>query len=267
MTAVSIGITIWLLSLSPLFNPSGSPIASDANQPRETVTVGEDLPVPGQPSVQAPENPQEPPPDAPGTFKLVTHDKDGRIAPRIPISATGPVAKNLVTDAKGVAVLTGPPGIYEFAVKIGCQGPLHILYGAAASRQLLSGANVELKLRTEWQHRIAPAGNADSSYFPFWPIGERVTVTFDLHDRCLEILAPEGSSFPTWRFRTNAILEVLAQPALTADQNSKSKMDVKCVGQGKPSILAHDSENPLDTIDLVDIMLSAREGRGIECKG
>jgi hypothetical protein len=249
--------------------------ASPFNRPDSTAPTQAQTATVGDPSMLdfEEERPAEPtnaagdlPAENDGTLRIVTKDRQGRPAPQIPVVMKGPLTKNLTTDSKGVVTLKAPPGIYEFAVPIGCQGPLRIAYGATASRQLLAGTPLEVALETEWLHRIAPAGSADSSHTPDWPVGKVVQVFFDVHDRCEEVLAPPGSTFPTWRFRASANLEIVALPQLTANEHSKSQMEVRCLSGGVPELIAYDSTNPSDTLDLVQVLIPSFANRRTECR-
>jgi len=199
-------------------------------------------------------------------FTVITKDQNGLGPNGIPIRVTGALNQMLATDAKGIANLTGPAGRYAFAIPTGCQDSFLIRYGGTATRGVPPGIKMDVGLSVQWEHRIAPSASSDASEGPYWRVGNTIKVRFVVIDRCEEKLAPPGSRFPSWRFRVNSLLEVVSPPELLVDGNSRSEIQVRCKTEGQPSLVAYDSENLPDEVDLMAHVLNGPTTGPVECR-
>jgi hypothetical protein len=158
------------------------------------------------------------------------------------------------SDGNGKFSFTADPGEYSAQVIAGCTGPLIVEYGGGGGGYLVAGQTVSARIHVTWKHLVAPADAAFPSKGPDWPVGETIVITFDLYDRCNDDRA-RNAAFPTWSFRTSPNLEVVGKPSLRSNANGQSDVSIRCKSPGDVTLVAFDTKNPTDEVDMIKAIL------------
>ena len=176
----------------------------------------------------------------------------------IPANLTGVIKGVYKSDKDGKLSFKAKAGQYTLQVIAGCSGPVIVDYGGGGSGHLVAGQTASGTIQVSWRHTIAPGEAAFPSQGPVWPVGETIDITYDVIDRCANDKA-SNATFPTWQFKTSSNLELVGTPLLQSDGRSQSLVKVRCRAPGTPTLIALDSKNPTDEIDVIKVIVG--EGR------
>jgi hypothetical protein len=186
------------------------------------------------------------------TLTLVDHNKLNPSG--IPVKMSGVVQGVYRSDSQGKLSFHADPGQFSAQVLAGCTGPVIVEYGGGGGGYLVAGQKVNATINVAWRHLVAPADAAYPSKGPNWPVGETIAITYDLYDRCNNDKA-RNAEFPTWSFRTSPNLEVIGKPSLSSNSNAQSDLSVRCKSGGDVALVAVDTKNPTDEVDMIRAML------------
>jgi hypothetical protein len=189
-----------------------------------------------------------------GTLTLTMVDQNKLNPSGIPVNLSGAVVGVHKSDDRGKLSFKAKPGQYSAQALVGCSGPLIVDYGGGGSGYLVAGQAVSGTIPVAWRHAIAPADAASPSAGPNWPIGETIDIVFDVYDRCRNDFA-RSATFSTWAFRTSSNLEVIGSPSMRSDERAKSLVRVRCNSSGEPTLIAYDTKNRLDEVDMIKALL------------
>jgi hypothetical protein len=189
-----------------------------------------------------------------GTLVLTLVDHNKLNPSGIPVKMSGVIQGLYRSDSQGKLSFQASPGQFSAQVMAGCTGPLIVEYGGGGGGYLVAGQKVNATINVAWKHLVAPADAAYPSKGPNWPIGETIGITFDLYDRCNDDKA-RNAEFPTWSFRPSPNVEVVGKPSLRSNSNGQSELSVRCKSGGDVALVAFDTKNPTDEVDMVRAML------------
>lgn len=227
--------------------------------PAPTFVYGSDFEIPGQ----SPDAPGESVKQAPAGEEVgrleITLGDHNKLNPRgIPIDMSGVIAGRFHSDEKGKFVFSGRPGRFGAQIPTGCVGPFLIHFGPSTGGVLLKGQTLRGAMTVEWKHKIAPAFGAYPSKSPYWPVGETVTIHYDVIDRCANDKA-RNTIFEPWGFRTSDNIEIAAPPVFQTNSDAQAVLKVRCKAPGKVALVAFDAVNPSDEFNFQKAMLTFGE--------
>lgn len=240
VTALAVGLVI--LSSCGRFERSRP--GSRSQSPDKKTTYGSGLKVPGLANGPSPTGPV-------GTLVIDIVDQNQRNPEGISVAFLGPTQATLRSDSKGIIRFNGAPGAYELAVQVGCSDGIEVLAGGTATAAVVEGREQTGRLMAVWRQRIAPGPPIFSSSTPYWPVGNTIQIRYDVVDRCLEEARAPEAVYPTFVFRTGAILKVEGTPKLQADAKGFGHLQVVCTDEGTPELNAEDTRNPRDRLDMI----------------
>lgn len=228
---------------------------------RAPETVGESVGVtPGPPATPASQAAKSSGP--PLVVTIV--DQNKRNPPNIPVRVSGPVTQNLLSDSSGKVTVNAPPGNYRLEVPAGCHDKVMISFGGTASAAIAPNQSATGTLKVQWQQRYVPGLPVFSSSGSDWPLGQKITLRYSVQDRCEEADQAPGASIETYRFTPSANLRIVSGPGLRSNSDGVASIDVECTAAGRPSLVAADSLNPPDSVDLAQ--QDSASNRPPECR-
>jgi hypothetical protein len=223
----------------------------DTDAPRPSVVVGQQLleelpptpsPIPAGQATKA------------ASFAMRLTDDDKGHPAGIPVQVAGPVTRTVISDADGYVKATVPPGIYRFTVTEGCHDAVIVQKGGGGRAGVVEGQTTKGTLLVLWQHRYGPAPPVYNDVGGDWSVGRSVNFSFVVEDHCDQTSAP-GKSISTYAFKTSANLRIAKPPSLRADSAGRSHVTVACTSAGAMSLDVYDTQNPADTIDLIQLVV------------
>lgn len=231
----------------PSPTPIGSPFVygSDFNIAEETPPIALDEQKPAPAAV------------AGGLARLeITLRDQNKLNPvGMPMDMSGVISGRFHSDQKGQFNLSSRPGRFKARVPAGCNGPFLIHFGPATEGVLVEDQTLRGAMALNWQHKIAPAFGAYPSKSPNWPVGETITIYYDVIDRCTNDRARD-MVFEQRSFRTSDNLEIAAAPAFHTNSNAQAMVQVRCRSAGKAVLVAFDPKNPPDEFNFQEAMLT-----------
>jgi hypothetical protein len=198
--------------------------------------------------------PSEPEKKGVAILDLSITDDNGLHPSGIAVTINGPDPATVLSDAKGRVSFTGPAGFYSAKIAEGCFDKVIVDEGGSATLGLVEGETLEGTLLVIWQHRFGPSAPVSTDVGGNWPIGRNVTLTYDVRDRCSQDRAPKAA-FPTFAFEHSKNLKIIGRPALVADGTGRATVVVSCTAEGEIKLLALDTDNPSDRIDLIRLAI------------
>jgi hypothetical protein len=230
----------------------GSVARTDRDRgPRPSVVVGrhllDELPITAEPT-----NPGQRSKAA--RFAMRLSDDNGKHPAGVPVAVSGPVTRTVTSDAAGYVKATVPPGIYRFNVVEGCHRTVIVNKGGSGQAGVVEGRTTSGTLLLLWQHRYGPAPPVYNDVGGDWPVGRPVEFSFAVEDHCEQQPAP-GTSIATYAFKTSANLRITEPPSLRAGDDGRSRVTVACTEAGEVSLDVYDTQNPGDTIDLIQLVI------------
>lgn len=189
-----------------------------------------------------------------GRLELTLSDQNKLNPSGIPIDMSGVINGRFHSNEKGRFVFSAKPGRFGAQIPTGCIGPLLMQFGPSTGGVLVGGQTLRGAMTVEWQHKIAPGFGAYPSKSPYWPVGETITIYYDVIDRCANDKAP-NVDFEPWSFRTSTNLEVAAPPVFRTNSNAQAMVQVRCKAPGRLALVAVDSANPSDEFNFQKAML------------
>lgn len=175
-------------------------------------------------------------------------DRTGRHPAQIPVRVTGPVDAVQYSDAHGNLTFF-TPGRYTFAVVQGCAPAVQVFTGGQASGAAAAGQSQHGTLDVDWRHRFSPSPPVFSNPSPPWPVGQDVSVQFNVIDRCTNRFVP-NASYPTFTFVTSPNLRVSKKPTLKSNAKSQGFVTVSCLKPGPVTLGTYDTANPKDSFNM-----------------
>lgn len=198
---------------------------------------------------------------ATGTLLVTVKDQNGQPADSIPARIFGPLSLSGESDGNGNLRVEGPPGIYRIDLMAGCALGIIVDYGESRSFSITAGQEHKAVMRTEWKNRFGPSNGAYPSQTPDWFVGEEVSVSYDVVDRCTREKA-RGVSFSTFQVIAGQALELIGKPVMKSDQDALGRFTVRCTTPGQPSLAMVDTKNRKDFTDLLSLIFEA----DVKCK-
>lgn len=181
-------------------------------------------------------------------FVLQLNDQNGLHPEGIPIRLSGAQNRTVLSDEAG-EVKVYKPGIYEAEARVGCHDGVFISKGGGVSFGAAQGDSSRGTLALTWSHQVAPAAPVYADHDRDWPVGEKVTVTFTVSDRCSDERVPRGE-YPSYAFVVPSNLKLASAPTLRADDQGNGRVVLMCTRAGKVGLVAEDRANPSDKVDL-----------------
>jgi hypothetical protein len=182
------------------------------------------------------------------------NDENSKHPSGVPVDVTGPVSRRIASDAGGYVKATVPPGIYRFKVVEGCHDAVIVHKGGSGQAGVVEGKTTQGTLLLIWQHRFGPAPPVFNDLGGNWPIGRPVDFSFVVEDHCEQTPTPNGS-IASYAFRTSSTIRIVKPPTLRAGKDGRSHVTVACTTKGAISLDVYDTQNPEDSIDLIQLAI------------
>lgn len=179
-----------------------------------------------------------------GTLEIRVEDTTQQRRGGVLVRIDGPRSGTVLTERDGVALLAGlEPGRYDVEVPAGCIRDLEIFQGRRGTAEVFAGRTSIIRLgNVEARARFWPARPVRWSAPPAWRVGDRVTITFSVIDRCRGEDAGGGTSFARLRWTPNEVISMVGRAPTKAEDDGSATITFRCAREGVPRLLLLDPE-------------------------